>query len=168
MLTAVSEVLEEGCRVEEDRSSFAYKLARLFATIHPASRGEYSPEEVSRAIGEAGGATISPAYIYMLRSGERANPTKNHMEVLADFFGVSAAYFLDEEAAERIERQLDLLAAFRDGSVRRIAARANGLSTKSLGGILAMIDAAREIEGLPEPSPHQSNDDGGEQAYGKQ
>ena len=152
-------------------SSFASKLRRLFATIHPASRGEYSPEEVSRAINartaeEGRETTISPAYIYMLRSGERDNPTKKHMEVLAEFFGVAPAYFMDEEAAERIERQLDLLAAFREGGVRRIAARANGLSDKSLAGILAMVDAARQIEGLPAsgaaPSDAGSDDPGGE------
>ncbi len=134
---------------DEDRSSLAWKLNRLFETIHPASRGEYSPEEVAKAITEAGEGSISPAYIYMLRKGQRDNPTKRHLELLADFFGVTPAYFFDEEAAERIEQQLDLLAAFRDGEVRRLAARASGLSTKSLQGILRMVDAAREIEGLP-------------------
>ena len=134
---------------EEDRSSLAWKLNRLFETVHPAGRGEYSPEEVAKTITETGGGSISPAYIYMLRKGQRDNPTKRHLELLADFFGVTPAYFFDEEAAERIEQQLDLLAAFRDGEVRRLAARASGLSTKSLQGILRMVDAAREIEGLP-------------------
>lgn len=137
----------------EDRSSLAWKLNRLFETIHPASRGEYSPEEVARAITGAGEGSISPAYIYMLRKGQRDNPTKRHLELLADFFGVTPAYFFDEQAAERIEQQLDLLAAFRDGEVRRLAARASGLSPKSLQGILRMVDAAREIEGLPPESP---------------
>lgn len=137
----------------EDRSSLAWKLNRLFETIHPASRGEYSPEEVAKAITGAGEGSISPAYIYMLRKGQRNNPTKRHLELLADFFGVTPAYFFDDEAAERIEQQLDLLAAFRDGEVRRLAARASGLSAKSLQGILRMVDAAREIEGLPPDSP---------------
>ena len=138
---------------DEDRSSLAWKLNRLFQTIHPASRGEYSPEEVAKAITEAGEGSISPAYIYMLRKGQRDNPTKRHLELLAQFFGVTPAYFFDDEAAERIEQQLDLLAAFRDGEVRRLAARASGLSPKSLQGILRMVDAAREIEGLPADAP---------------
>jgi transcriptional regulator with XRE-family HTH domain len=133
----------------EEPSSLAWKLNRLFETIHPAGRGEYSPEEVARAISESGGGSISPAYIYMLRKGQRDNPTKRHLELLASFFGVTPAYFFDDAAAERIEQQLDLLAAFRDGEVRRLATRASGLSAKSLGGILRMVDAAREIEGLP-------------------
>jgi transcriptional regulator with XRE-family HTH domain len=134
-------------------SSLAYKLNRLFETVHPASRGEYSPEEVAKAINERGEGSISPAYIYMLRKGQRDNPTKRHLELLAAFFDVTPAYFFDDTAAERIERQLDLLAAFRDGEVRRLAARASGLSPRSLDGILQMVDAARAIEGLPTEEP---------------
>ena len=132
----------------DEPSSLARKLNRLFQTVHPPGRGEYSPEEVARAISEAGEGSISPAYIYLLRKGQRDNPTKRHLELLADFFGVSPTYFFDDQAAARIEQELDLLAAFRDGDIRRLAARASGLSPKSLGGILRMIDAAREIEGL--------------------
>lgn len=132
-----------------EAGTLAWKLDRLFKTIHPAGRGEYSAEEVARAIGERGEASISAAYIYMLRNGQRDNPTKRHLEALAAFFGVTPAYFFDEEVAQRIEQQLDLLAAFKDGKVRRIASRASGLSPKSLTGILRMVDAAREIEGLP-------------------
>ena len=113
--------------------------------------GQVQPEEVAKAIADSGEGSISPAYIYLLRKGQRDNPTKRHLELLAGFFGVTPAYFFDEEVAERIEQQLDLLAAFRDGNIRRLAARANGLSPKSLGGILRMVDAAREIEGLAEP-----------------
>lgn len=137
------------------RGSLAWKLNRLFATVHPASRGEYSAEEVARAINDAGEGSISPAYIYLLRKGQRDNPTKRHLELLSAFFGVTPSYFFDDAAAARIEQQLDLLAAFRDGEVRRLAARASGLSPRSLSGILRMVDAAREIEGLPagEPGP---------------
>lgn len=67
----------------------ARKLNRLFETIHPAGRGKYSPEEVAKAIGEAGDGSISPADIYMLRKGQRDNPTKRHLELLAKFFGVT-------------------------------------------------------------------------------
>lgn len=148
---------------DEGLPSLARKLNRLFETIHPAGRGEYSPEEVAKAILEAGDGSISPAYIYMLRKGQRDNPTKRHLELLANFFGVSPTYFFDDEAAQRIEAELELLAAFRDGEIRRIAARASGLSPRSLGGILRMIDAAREIEGLPENrkdgAPGETQDD---------
>lgn len=137
---------------EDEPSSLARKLNRLFETIHPAGRGEYSPEEVAKAILEGGDGSISPAYIYMLRKGQRDNPTKRHLELLAGFFGVTPSYFFDEEAAGRIEEELELLAAFRDGDIRRLAARASGLSPRSLDGILRMIDAAREVEGLHDNS----------------
>ncbi len=142
---------------EDEPSSLARKLNRLFETIHPAGRGEYSPEEVAKAISEGGDGSISPAYIYMLRKGQRDNPTKRHLELLAGFFGVTPTYFFDDEAAQRIEEELDLLAAFRDGDIRRLAARASGLSPRSLGGILRMVDAAREIEGLAD-TPANSPD----------
>lgn len=140
------------------RGSLAWKLNRLFATVHPPGRGEFSTEEVARAITERGEGSISPAYIYLLRKGQRDNPTKRHLELLSAFFGVTPAYFFDDEAAARIEEQLDLLAAFRDGEVRRLAARASALSPRSLSGIMRMVDAARDIEGLPaEQAAEQSN-----------
>lgn len=146
---------------EDGPPSLARKLNRLFATIHPAGRGEYSPEEVAKAISDAGDGSISPAYIYMLRKGQRDNPTKRHLELLAGFFSVSPTYFFDDEAARRIEEELDLLAAFRDGEIRRLAARASGLSPRSLGGILRMIDAAREIEGLADSHDDEADDRAG-------
>lgn len=42
-------------------SSLAWKLKRLFVAVHPAGRGEYSAEEVARAINERGEGSISPA-----------------------------------------------------------------------------------------------------------
>jgi transcriptional regulator with XRE-family HTH domain len=133
-----------------DRGSLAWKLNRLFETVHPPGRGPYSPEEVARAITERGEfGKVSTAYIYMLKRGERDNPTKRHLEALADFFGVKPAYFYDDAATARIDQQLELIAAFREGEIRTLAARASGLSPSSLGGILQMVDAARKIEGLP-------------------
>lgn len=129
-------------------SSLARKLNHLFATMHPAGRGPYSPEEVARAIAEKDAGGVSAAYLYMLRKGQRDNPTKRHLELLADFFGVPAAYFFDDDASDKIEAEMALLVAMRDGDVRRIAARVNGLSANSLDGILRMVDAARQIEGL--------------------
>ena len=115
--------------------NLADKLDRLFRTIHPRNRGEFSLEEVAEAIRARGGPTISATYLWQLRKGLRDNPTKHHLEALADFFGVTPAYFFDESAVERIDAELDLLAAFRDAPVRRIALRAFGLSTESLRAI---------------------------------
>ncbi|MET7426705.1 XRE family transcriptional regulator [Dactylosporangium sp. NPDC005555] len=132
--------------------TLAEKLDRLFGTVHPPGRGEYSYEEVATAIRERG-VMISHTYIWQLRKGARDNPTKRHLEALAEFFGVNAAYFLDDEAARRIDEQLELLAALRNTGVRTMALRAAGLSGPSLEAIHGMIEHARRIEGLPDDPP---------------
>ena len=130
------------------------KLEHLFRTVRPASRGEYSFEEVASAIRDRGGPTISASYIWQLRKGIRDNPTKKHLEALADFFGVPPSYFFDDRAAAEIDAQLDLLAALRDASVRDMALRAAGLSAESIDAIRETIERLRKLEGLR---------DGGEQ-----
>jgi transcriptional regulator with XRE-family HTH domain len=133
--------------------TLAEKVDRLFRTIHPSDQGEYTFEEVASAIRGHGGPTISATYLWQLRKGIRDNPTKKHLEALADFFGVSPAYFFDDAAAERIDAELSLLGALRDGSVRQIALRAFGLSPESLDTISEMIERVRQLEGLTEPPP---------------
>jgi transcriptional regulator with XRE-family HTH domain len=138
-------------RVDEmNEPTLAAKLDRLFRTVHPAGRGEYTYEEVAGAIRDRG-VMISHTYVWQLRKGARDNPTKRHLEALAEFFGVNAAYFLDDdpETVRRIEEQLDLLAALRDSDVRSVALRAAGLSAPALDAIRSMIEQARRIEGLP-------------------
>lgn len=127
--------------------SLADRLDRLFRTVHPADRGEYSFEEVAAAI-RAEGVTISHTYLWQLRKGLRDNPTKRHLEALAQFFGVQASYFLDEDTSA-VDAQLELLVALRDQSVRAVALRTAGLSPAGLKAIMGMIEHARAIEGLP-------------------
>ncbi len=131
--------------------TLADKLDRLFRTIHPAGRGEFTPDEVAAAIRERGGPTISGTYIYMLRKGQRDNPTKKHLEALATFFGVPPTYFFDEATAARVAAELDLLVALRDAPVREIALRATGLSPRSLATLREVVERVRELEGLSEP-----------------
>ena len=128
----------------------AEKLNYLFSTIHPRDRGEYSYEEVADALRARGGPTVSATYLWQLRKGLRDNPTKKHLEALADFFGVSPAYFFDDEAAARIDAELELLTALRDASVRQLALRASGLSPQSLSTIAEMIERVRQLEGIPD------------------
>ena len=138
--------------VEPLAPSLADKLTRLFSTVHPRGRPEYTSEEVAEAISERGGPTISATYIWQLRTGRRDNPTKKHLEALAEFFGVSPAFFFDDAAAARIDAELELLAALREAPVRQVALRASGLSAQSLKAIAEMIDRVRELEGLPDDS----------------
>ena len=135
-------------RSQQQRRRLADKLNHLFATVHPADRGPYSNEEVAVAI-RGRRPTISGTYIWLLRKGERDNPTLKHLEALAAFFGVPAAYFFDDAAAARIDAELDLLATMRDLGVQRVAMRMAGLSPRSLDSIAEVIERVRELEGLP-------------------
>jgi transcriptional regulator with XRE-family HTH domain len=138
-------------------TTLAEKLNHLFATAHPAGRGPYSNEEVAAAIPEQGGPTISGTYIWLLRKGQRDNPTKKHLEALASFFGVPAAYFFDDEVATQIAPQLDLLVALRDASVRDIALRAAKLSPAGLDAIRGMIEQVRQLEGRSHARPRTTD-----------
>lgn len=140
--------------------SLAEKLDHLFATVHPA-KGEYTHQQVAEAIEAAGGPTISATYLWQLRNGKRDNPTMRHLEALSAFFGVPPTYFFDDEAAARIDAELQLLASMRDASVRQLAFRASGLSEDSLAAIADMVDRVRRLEGLPD-NPGMSK--GGEES----
>ncbi len=131
------------------RRTLAEKLNHLFATVHPRGRGEYTLEEVAEEITRRQGVSISHTYIWQLRTGRRTNPSMNVLEALADFFGVKPSYFFDDEAAARIDAQLELLTAMRDASVRRIAVRAADLSPESLRSLTDLIERWRQLEGLP-------------------
>jgi transcriptional regulator with XRE-family HTH domain len=131
---------------ERPDRSFAQKLDRLFRTIHPRTRGEYTYDEVAQAIQETG-ESISGAYISMLRRGLRVNPTRKHIAALAQFFGVSPLYFFDDEEAAKIDANLDLLAALRDAGVRRIALRASVLQPDLQAALGDFIDRLLETQG---------------------
>lgn len=131
-------------------TKLAEKLNHLFKTVHPASAGPYSNEEVAAAIRDRGGPTISATYIWLLRKGQRDNPTLKHLEALASFFGVPPAYFFDDDTTTAVNAELELLTAMKDLGVQRVALRVAGLSPKSLDSIVEMIGRVRELEGLPE------------------
>jgi transcriptional regulator with XRE-family HTH domain len=133
-------------------SALADRLNRLFETVHPRGRGPYSNEEVARAI-RAEGGDISRAYLSYLRNGDRDNPTLQHLEALSRFFGVTAAYFFDDDVAAETDAQLEIVAALRDAGVRSVALRVAELSPKGLHAVNAMIEEVRALEGLPRASP---------------
>src|SRR3954453_11789531 len=76
--------------------TLAEKLDRLFQTVRPRDGGEFTFEEVAEGIRGRGGPTVSATYIWQLRKGLRDNPTKKHLEALADFFGLRS----EEHTAE--------------------------------------------------------------------
>jgi transcriptional regulator with XRE-family HTH domain len=148
---------ERGAAVTDDdapASSLADRLGRLFATVHPPNRGPYTDREVADAINEKyGEKRIDRSYVWMLRTGQRDNPTKKHLEALAEFFSVPASYFFDDAAAARIDAELELIAAFRDNGVRRVALRVAGLDDDAREAVVAMIDVIQKMRGHGDDSP---------------
>ncbi|MER5968855.1 helix-turn-helix transcriptional regulator [Streptomyces sp. NPDC002055] len=109
--------------------TLAHRLNRLFETCHPADRGPYTNAEVARIINEKArekgdkSGEISETYIGYLRKGKRDNPTKRHLESLAEFFGVPARYFFDDGDGERVREDLALLHALKGVGARQVALR---------------------------------------------
>ncbi|MGP8298516.1 XRE family transcriptional regulator [Streptomyces inhibens] len=128
--------------------TLAAKLNHLFETVIPAGRGPYSTEEVARAI-TTDGVPISGSYIWLLRKGQRDNPTLRHLEGMARFFGVPPAYFFDDQVSAKVDADLTLLTALRDSQVQQVALRTAGLSPRTLSSISEVIERVRELEGLP-------------------
>jgi transcriptional regulator with XRE-family HTH domain len=141
--------------------TLAAKIDRLFRATHPGG-GEHGYTAVASAIRRRGGPTISHTYLWQLRRGLRDNPTKQHLEALADFFGVPPSYFFDDAAGPWTEADLELRAASRDGRVRRLALLAHGLSARSLDALADMAELARRAERLGAPHRRETptGDDG--------
>ncbi len=132
---------------QSSKPDLAWKINRLFETMHPAGR-EYTLHEVVEGIRIQGGPHLSPAYLWQLRHGVRTNPTKEHLEAIATFFGVSPAYFYDDPAARDLIDRLTLAGALQNENVAKLALRANGLSDETLMAVARIIEQARQIEGL--------------------
>ncbi|HEY8532692.1 MAG TPA: XRE family transcriptional regulator [Micromonospora sp.] len=144
---------------EEKPASLAEKLELLFRTVHPADRGPYTNKEVAAAIRQRGGS-ISDVYIWQLRTGRRDNPTKEHLEWLADFFDVDPAYFFDRRQAEEIRRDLLTMEAMKNLKVRRVAARLGELNEQNLEVVSEIIERVVEaLQGNCESSRPESKDE---------
>ncbi|MEU9369195.1 hypothetical protein AB0D71_31850 [Streptomyces avermitilis] len=127
---------------------FADRLNFLFDRVRPPGAKEYSNAHVARTISSYGDASYTGAWIGKLRNGE-GTPTITIVPLLARFFGVEAAYFVEDEVTRKVADQFELLRKLSEAGVKDIALRAMGLSDKSRRKVLEAIDAVREQEGLP-------------------
>lgn len=128
---------------ESESATFAARLNHLFARVHPPDRGPYTTDEVATAVG------VSAQAVRYWRQGKRVDPKMGSLQRLAGLFGVPVAYFFDDDVADKLNAELDLLLAMRDQGVRRIALRAAGLSPGSQQAIVEMLAQIRQLEGLP-------------------
>jgi transcriptional regulator with XRE-family HTH domain len=136
----------EYAMVDEPRS-FAARLDQLLSSVHPSGRGPYTYDEVADGIKAQGGPTISAQYLNQLHRGRRDNPTKQHLEALARFFGVPVAYFFDDTAAMVIDEEIALLTVIRDAGVKNLALRALELGPEARRSVAAIIEELRQFEG---------------------
>lgn len=154
--TAPSATGVESASASQDpsASTLADKIDALFRVVRRPNREPYSHEEVARACREATGESFSATYLWQLRTGRRDNPTKRHLEALAQFFDVPVGYFFDDEQGAAITKELELLGALRDAGVRSMALRAVNLSPEGAATISDMIDVlARRERGSPSREP---------------
>ncbi|NEA97628.1 helix-turn-helix domain-containing protein [Streptomyces sp. SID13726] len=128
-------------------TTLAEKIDALFRIVRRPNREQFSHEEVARACREATGESFSATYMWQLRTGRRDNPTKRHLEALAQFFDVPVAYFFDDAEGAAIAKELELLGALRDAGVRSVALRAVNLSPEGVSTISDMIDVLARREG---------------------
>ncbi|SES42944.1 helix-turn-helix transcriptional regulator [Actinokineospora terrae] len=126
-------------------STLADKIDHLFKTIRPGGR-EYSYDEVARGCAEVAGGTFSKTYVWQLRTGQRDNPTKRHLEAVAAFFQVPVSYFFEDETTERVDSQLALAAAMRDADVRDIALRASHLDPDARRSIVRIMQEVSRLQ----------------------
>jgi transcriptional regulator with XRE-family HTH domain len=144
---------------EHNSAPLADKINYLFATVRPRQPSgragrEYSNEHVASEIGRISGVTISQSYIWQLRKGKKNNPTMRHLQALADFFGVPAAYFFDGEVADRVTAALGTLAEERTrremngpcNEVALMAMRAGELSPERRQQVMDLLDLVYRLE----------------------
>ncbi len=133
---------------DSEPESLASRLDHLFKVTADANGREHSYRAVAAAIEAAGGPTVSASYLHQLRTGQKDNPTKRHLEALASYFGVPPAYFFDDRLADEVDAQLAMLRTLRDSGVMNVALRARGLSEESLQLLTQLIERTRRLEGL--------------------
>ncbi|OMC21565.1 helix-turn-helix domain-containing protein, partial [Mycobacterium colombiense] len=125
------------------------RLTKLFEVMRKAGTAPLSNAAAAAAITKKTGVSISPAYLWQLRSGVKRNPTVAHLRAIADFFGVPASYLIDRDPDQKIDAQLSLMQALRDVGVRDLAVRTSGLTPQAITSLAAMVDEVRKLQDLP-------------------
>jgi transcriptional regulator with XRE-family HTH domain len=125
---------------EGEGRSFADRLTRLIATVHPPDRKPYSYREIAQGVADMTGVSMSATHVQQLAVGARRDPKRSHIQALCQFFGVPVTYFFDDEVAEQIDRQVDDVVAWRDTEARAMAQRAMQLSPRDRDTVSALMD----------------------------
>jgi transcriptional regulator with XRE-family HTH domain len=132
-----------------DRPPLSRRIDQLFRTSRPEGRRWTNDEAAAQLKQRHPDLRVSGAYLSALRTGKRVRPSHEILSALAEFFGVSVAYFHDPDYADRAETQLAMLAEMNESGVRAIALRAVGLPAESVEVVTTILDQIRRQQGLP-------------------
>jgi transcriptional regulator with XRE-family HTH domain len=132
-----------------DAQGLARRLSDAIDARYPQGRpsDEKMADEICQAVGPK---AISGVYLWQLRKGKAANPKMDKLRAIATWLGLGVEDLLRDEVDENTLKKERLLGLLTRDKVRHMALRADGLSDKALDSITAMIENAREIEGLPD------------------
>lgn len=142
---------------DASRPRLARRLDGLFSSARPRGK-QWTNAEVAAEIKRLSpDLKVGAVYLSQLRNGKRTNPSPELLSALARFFGVSVAYFFDDEVAESVQAELAALRAMRNSGVRAVAMRAAGMRADNLQAIMTLMDQYRQLQGLP-PIPEEVRD----------
>ncbi|AYF79111.1 transcriptional regulator [Nocardia yunnanensis] len=125
----------------------ARRLNALFEAVPAPGDRPYTNVEVAAQL-TAWGHPISKPYLSQLRSGARADPSRDTIAALSRFFGVRPGYFADGDPARTAD--FLLLSRLQFDTLRALSLRAFDLSEDSQNILTTMADRLRITEGLPE------------------
>ncbi|NJQ01115.1 helix-turn-helix domain-containing protein [Streptomyces zingiberis] len=151
----------------DDRPVLAVRLDQLFRTARPKGR-HWTNAEVAEELKRANpDLRVGGVYLSQLRTGKRSNPSPDLLAALARFFGVSVAYFFDDEVAESVLGEIAAIEAMRQAGVRSVAMRAAGMKKENLQAITAIMDQYRQLQGLPAVTEPVDGDPGSGPDFGR-
>lgn len=135
----------------DEKPFVAQRLDLLFELAKEKAGRKLGAGTVADGINAAAGEkVIDQTYIWQLRTGRKDNPSYNVLRQLAQYFGVSPAFFFPDDPTLTVGANVQ--AALSDERVRVLALAAVGLSDPSLDALTAMAKNARTLEGLSELS----------------
>jgi len=140
-----------------DQLKMAKRIEHLFETVPNGAKGHWTNVDLAAFL-TARGIPTTGAYISMLRHGRRTNPSLAVISGMAVAFSVPTAYFYDDELAQRLDEDMELLVAVKQSGLANIALRSKGLSPRSLRELEQIIDAVRRIDGLDEQAVEVDGD----------
>lgn len=129
--------------ISVDTASFTDRLNRLFETVYPPGRDQFSNIEVVEELA-ARGIDLSRAYLSQLRTGQRTQPSVVTVCALAEFFGVRPQYFSndDPDYSELLATELHWLDIAHDPAIRNLTTALAGLPPEVRDDLLGAADRA--------------------------